>query len=495
MFIFALLAIVAVGYFIVKKVHAAAAIFFVAVLLLMISAAFGMGEHRTVEITSSGNAFYDQLLVIEKIFSARFAGIGMAILVLFGFVSYMRHIGADAKTVVFLSRPLQRMRGSYWLVPIGFILGNILSLVVPSASALSLLLIATLLPALVAAGLTPLTVGAVVVTVSTIMPTPLEAGLIQGAKLTGMPISEYVFGHVALATIPTLLLTAFVHMWWQRRCDRKEAARADNADGATAQSLPPAVERTANDGTDMAGDTPPTTVTADEPSAAVKEALERAAGLPGFYAVLPLLPLLLIVISATAARLGWTNFEAEIVPATVVSLFIAIMIEMVRHRAIRQPVQALGDFFQGIGEGAAGVVSLIVAAAILVEGITQLGVISMLTDATEHSQGAAALVILIFVASTALLATLTGSGVAPYFAFSEVVPSLAAETGVLPVRMLNCIWGTANIMRQASPVCAAVLIGAGAIKVNPVLLVKRTAVPMVAAMVLNVVFSFLFIHA
>ncbi len=41
----------------------------------------------------------------------------------------------------------------------------------------------------------------------------------------------------------------------------------------------------------------------------------------------------------------------------------------------------------------------------------------------------------------------------------------------------------------------AALIVAGAIKVNPVLLVKRTAVPMVAAMVLNVVFSFLFIHA
>ncbi|MDO4607264.1 MAG: hypothetical protein Q4B12_08090, partial [Bowdeniella nasicola] len=163
--------------------------------------------------------------------------------------------------------------------------------------------------------------------------------------------SEYVFGHVALATIPTLLLTAFVHMWWQRRCDRKEAARADNADGATAQSLPPAVERTANDGTDMAGDTPPTTVTADEPSAAVKEALERAAGLPGFYAVLPLLPLLLIVISATAARLGWTNFEAEIVPATVVSLFIAIVIEMVRHRAIRQPVQALGTSSRASGRG------------------------------------------------------------------------------------------------------------------------------------------------
>ncbi|MDO5494616.1 MAG: C4-dicarboxylate transporter DcuC [bacterium] len=484
--IIALLSFVAIGYLIVKRVHAAAAIFFVGVILLMVAAALGVHEDGGVTIEPSGNALYDQLLVVDSLFKSRFAGIGMAIMVLFGFVAYMRHIGADAKTVVVLSKPLARMKGSYWLVPIGFILGNILSLVVPSASALSLLLIATLLPALVAAGLTPLTVGAIVVTSSTIVPTPLEAGLIQGASLTGMPISEYVFGHVARATVPTIILMAFIHMWWQRRCDRKDAARI------AAASTPAEPGTTGGSGTveDAEG-----TLAVEAPNPAVKEALERAAGLPTFYAAIPLLPLLLIVITATLQRLGWLPFEAGILPATIVSLLIAVIIEMIRHRNIPTTLDSMKSFFLGMGEGAGGVVALLVAAAVLVEGITQLGVIKMLTDATTGSHGAAAIIILIFVGATALLATLTGSGVAPYFAFSEFVPALAAESGILPVRMLNSIWGTSNLMRQVSPVAAAVLIVAGAIKVTPLDLVKRTAIPMIGGTILNVLFSFLFITA
>lgn len=467
--IVALAAIVAVGYFIIKRVHAAASIFLVGVILLMVAAMLGKAGDRTVEIDATGNSFYDQLLVVESLFGSRFAGIGMAIMVLFGFVAYMRHIGADAKAVVLLSAPLRHFHGSYWMVPVGFIIGTLLSLVVPSASALSLLLIATLLPALVAAGLTPLTVGAIVVTSSTIVPTPLEAGLIQGAQLTGMPISEYVFGHVARATVPTLICVAFLHMWWQHRCDVKDAAKKK---------------------VDATGE-----VMTDAPSDTVKDAIERASKLPNFYAILPLLPLIIIVITATLKRLGVIPFEAEILPSAVISLFIAVIIETIRLKSINKAFESVGHFWKGMGEGAAGVVALLVAAAVLVEGITQLGVIKMLTDSTAHMHGAATIIIIIFTLSTAALAALTGSGVAPYFAFSEVVPSLAAESGVLPVRMLNSIWGTSNLMRQVSPVCAAVLIVAGAIKVNPIDLVKRTAVPMIGGTILNVIFSFLFIHA
>ena len=172
----AVAAIAAVGYFIFKKVHAASAIFAVGVLLLMIAAATGRIEYSSAKFDPSGNAFYDELLIIESLFKSRYAGTGMAIMVLFGFVGYMRHIGADAKTVVALSKPLRRFHGSYWLVPLGFLVGTLLSLVVPSASALSLLLVATLMPALIAAGLSPLTVGAIIVTSSTIAPSPLEAG-------------------------------------------------------------------------------------------------------------------------------------------------------------------------------------------------------------------------------------------------------------------------------------------------------------------------------
>ena len=122
-----------------------------------------------------------------------------------------------------------------------------------------------------------------------------------------------------------------------------------------------------------------------------------------------------------------------------------------------------------------------------------MGIIDMLIDATEGSSGAAVIIVLIFVGATALMAALTGSGTAPYFAFSEVVPNLAAETSIHAPQMLTAIWGTSNLMRQVSPVNAAVLIVSGAIKVNPIRLVKRTSVPMIAAAILNVVFSFLFI--
>ncbi|CAB0647258.1 transporter [Corynebacterium diphtheriae] len=463
----ALISFAAVMYLIIKKVNAAAAIFFVGVLLLMIAAISGKAE-PSVEIKPSGNSFYDELLVIEALFKSRFSGIGMAIMVLFGFVSYMRTIGADAKAVVLLSAPLQKMRGSYWMVPIGFTIGTALSLIVPSASALSLLLVATLLPALVAAGLTPLTVAAIIVTSSTIVATPLEAGLIQSADLVGMPISEYVYGNVAKATIPTLVITAFVHMAWQHHCDKVDARKS---------ALP-------------TSDTP----SIQHDTSAVDDALRRAAGLPAYYALLPLLPLLLILVTAVLHRANLLSFEAGILPVTIVSLFISLIIEAIRHRSLMNALETVKLFFKGMGEGAAGVVALLVAAAVLVEGVTQLGVIDMLINATEGSSGAAVIIILAFVASTALMSALTGSGTAPYFAFSEVVPSLASQTGVLPVQMLTAIWGTSNLMRQVSPVNAAVIIVSTAINVSPIKLVKRTSVPMIVATILNVVFAFLFIH-
>ncbi|WP_165164703.1 C4-dicarboxylate transporter DcuC [Corynebacterium qintianiae] len=464
----AVAAIIAVGYFIYKRVHAASAIFAVGVLLLMIAAATGRVDYAAAEIEPSGNAFYDELLVIESLFKSRFSGTGMAIMVLFGFVGYMRHIGADAKTVVALSWPLQRFNGSYWLVPLGFVVGTLLSLVVPSASALSLLLVATLLPALIAAGLSPLTVGAIIVTASTIVPTPLEAGLIQGAELAGMSVTEFAFGHVAKATVPALVVTAFVHMWWQWRCDKKDAERA--------------LEAPLDDATSPAN-----------PDDRVADAMNRAQGLPGFYAVLPLLPLVLIIISAVLNRAGVVSFEADILPVTVVSLMVTMIIEAVRHRTVNDAIDDLNHFFRGLGEGAGGVVALIVAAAILVEGITQMGVIDGLTSLAGNSTGAGAVIVLIFVVATGLMAMLTGSGVAPYFAFSEMVPGLAEKSAIHAPQMLTSIWATSNTMRQASPVNAAVLIVAGALDVNPVEIVRRTIVPMLAATVVSVVCAFLFV--
>lgn len=282
-----------------------------------------------------------------------------------------------------------------------------------------------------------------------------------------MTPSSFVLGHVARATVPTLVLTASVHMWWQWYMDRRDRRAGRQHD--------------------------PEAVVGDQADRATTEAIERARNVPAGYAILPILPLLGIVVTAILNQCGVIGFEFGIVPTTVVCSLVALICEMVRTRSITGVFDGFKSFFTGMGEAAGGVVALVIAASVLVEGIQQLGVISALTNAARSSHGAAALVAISFVLATALLAVLTGSGTAPYFSFAEVIGHLPASSGVLPVRTLTAVWGTSNLMRQASPVCAAVLIVAGAIKVSPADLVKRTVVPMSIATVCNAFLAFLFI--
>ena len=326
--IIAIVAIITVAWLIIAKAHAASAIFVVGTILLLIAGLMGKVSASTVEIKSSGTALYDELLIIEHIIAGRFSGIGLSIMVLFGFVAYMRHIGADARSVVMLSAPLKRFHGSYWLVPITFVLGSVLSLVVPSAAGLSLLLIATLLPALIAAGLSPLTVGAVIVTSSTIMPTPLEAGIIQGAKLTDMTPSSFVFGHVAKATVPTLILTSLVHMWWQWYMDRRDVRAGRGHD--------------------------PHVTADDQADRATAEAMERASTVPAAYALLPILPLLVIIVTAILNQSGAIGFEFGIVPTTVVCSLFALICEMIRTRSVTSVFDGFKSFFTGMGDAPGG---------------------------------------------------------------------------------------------------------------------------------------------
>lgn len=56
----------------------------------------------------------------------------------------MSSIGANDATVYALTRPIRKIKSPYVLVPVVFLIGNVLSLVVPSASNLAIILLTTL---------------------------------------------------------------------------------------------------------------------------------------------------------------------------------------------------------------------------------------------------------------------------------------------------------------------------------------------------------------
>src|SRR5699024_10795007 len=135
---------------------------------LLISLATGK-EIVFDDFESTGSALLDPLQVIVQQFKSTLTSAGLIILILGGYTAYMSHIGANDLTVQMFTKPINKIKSVYILVPIIFLLGNLLSLVVPSASTLAILLLATLYPVLNRSGMSALSIAAVIATSATII--------------------------------------------------------------------------------------------------------------------------------------------------------------------------------------------------------------------------------------------------------------------------------------------------------------------------------------
>lgn len=158
---------------------------------------------------------------------------GFIILILGGYTHYMNHIGANAVTVHSLTKPLKKVKSVYLMVPFVFLLGNLLSLVIPSASNLAIILLATLFPVLKGAGMSTLTAAGIIATTATVMSTPLGGDNVaiatefaKHAEFAGLTVTDYVFNHHALVSVPTLLVMAIAHYFWQKYSDRHDLKKA-----------------------------------------------------------------------------------------------------------------------------------------------------------------------------------------------------------------------------------------------------------------------------
>ena len=270
-----------------------------------------------------------------------------------------------------------------------------------------------------------------------------------------MSATDYVFRYHAMVSIPTLLLMAVIHYFWQKYCDKKEKDTVTN------------VEKAGN--------------------------IEEIPGGGLFrtvYAILPLLPILLLIGVFALQKLTGLQIDISVEVATLFSFVIAIICELIRNRSGKETLNATEAFFKGMG-GSMPIVALLVAGTIFVTGLKSIGLISALQDAMTGMQGSGMgfVLPLMLVGLTALIVLLSGSGTALFFAMVPLMVPLAAAAGI-PVFAVSVPMGLAgNLLRAVSPVSAVVMIVAGSVKREPLAVVKRTAVPMIVGTVFMFVLS------
>ncbi len=145
MYIAAIIATGVVVVMLLKKMDIKISLFLMGMLLMYI-AIFSGREIAIKEFASTGVTWLDPLKAVADQFKSIITSSGFIILMLGGYSSYMTRIKANDLTVRALLKPVAGIKSIHILIPVVFLAGNFLSLVVPSASNLAIILLATVYP-------------------------------------------------------------------------------------------------------------------------------------------------------------------------------------------------------------------------------------------------------------------------------------------------------------------------------------------------------------
>ena len=445
--IIGLIAIVLVAYYIVKGYSATGVLMFGGLVLLFISVL--MGHSILPEgVKSTGSTYFDILEYVKYLLGNRGGGLGLMIMVLCGFSVYMTHLGANDVVVKLVSKPLKNIRSPYILMVFAYFLACLMSFAVSSATGLGVLLMATLFPVMVNVGISRGAAAAICASPISIILSPTSGDVVLSAEISKIPLGEFAFSTALPVSIFAILGIAVAHFFWQRYLDKKEGVQ---------------VER----------------VNADE--------IKTTA--PNYYAILPLLPIIGVLIFD--GKWGLPNLH--IVTVMVLCFIITAAVDFLRSFNAKQTFDNLVVAYRGMADAFAGVVMLLVAAGVFAQSLSTIGFITNLIDSAQSFGGSAFFMMLVLAVITILATMATGSGNAAFYAFAELIPKLATQMGVNPAFLTIPMLQASNLGRGLSPVSGVVVAVSGMGKISPFEVVKRMSVPMLVGFICVIIGTEIFV--
>jgi DcuC family C4-dicarboxylate transporter len=295
----------------------------------------------------------------------------------------------------------------------------------------------------------------------------------------------YFIEHQLPLMLPLCLVVTISYYFVNRYYDRKAISSSSSsfAEASEDSSTSPAAGEKANAATKA--NNPQTRST--NPDQAKGPSLTA----PLYYSIIPLLPLILLIVFSEVFDLTPFPIELNTTTAMFISLFVAMGFEFIRKRNIREVMQSLQIFWNGMGNIFKTVVTLIIAADIFSKGLIALGFIKGLVNSSQ-SMGlggigiGVVMTVMIFLASM-----LMGSGNASFFAFAPLIPKIATKLGVSSTSMILPMNLAASMGRTVSPVAGVLIATAEIAGVSTLQIVKRNLIPLFAALIFLLIYHFI----
>lgn len=441
------------GYMLYKKYKPQGVLLAGGIILMVCTVVFGIGPILPAK-QSTGFIWFDIFAAIKGLMSSRLAGLGLTIMSIGGFVRYMEQCGANRALVEVSTYPLKFIKSPILVMMVGYIIGQIVDLFVPSHAGLGLLLMLTMYPILVNAGINKVTAVALIATSKFTDIGPISSNAILAAHNAGLDPVTYFLHYQMPVVIPSIIVVGIAHFFVQPWWDKREGYN-------------PEAQRAA------------------EQAAAKADASEKP---PLIYAILPTLPLILVIVFCP---LFIKSIKMNVETAMIICTIIAMAFEFVRSRNLRLVMDNLMAFFDGMGKQFFVVVSLIICAETFAMGLVKIGAVDALIQGAQTAGlGLRSMVMAISIIMV-VCSFVMGSGNASFFAFAGLAPKIADYLHVNPVLILLPMEITAGFGRCISPITPAIVAISSIAGVSPFQVAKRCAIPVLLGLVANIVATYI----
>ena len=446
---------------IIKKLNPVMLLFFLSVVGLLI---YGLITGTGLAATSSGNALLDTFSYFDETWKSGFTGNALIVICIVGYVGYMNHLKASNMFAILVARQLLRFKNAKWVAGVAaIILIYWMSMGVPSGVAFVALLFGTLYPVLRYLGMNGLTAASLIVCSTGIFATPNNAfGMTQmemfGLDPATMP-QVWMKYLMPLVVVMHIAIAASFIIWSKIQDSRDEKKKSSYIHNDPMPVPNP-----------------------------------KDLGVPYFYAILPLLPLIFIICGSSLVQKAVT---LSIVAATVLAFVVAFVIRylsVLRKMSFVEVVDESHTFFKEVG-GAVGYIGMLIVCGMFFSGtLTAFGGFSIITNflLTNLKMPLAAF-LMIFTIISALMYCVSGSNSLSIFAITPLVAQTVLEVRPEWTMLAFCLMSMtfANFGAAISPISSANLLVAGSEKVPVTVLIKRTAVPTFVGMVASSLAAFL----
>lgn len=347
-----------------------------------------------------------------------------------GFAYTVTYTKCDRSLVYYLSRPIRNL--GLVLIPIATAITFFINIAIPSAVGVGAVVGTTLIPLMLRAGIKPAAAASILAGTTGSL---LSPGLSHNAfvsQMAGMSIMDLIQYHAAF----TFMIGAI------------------GAVGVTVMAV-------------VFGDTK------GEKGSEDAKALDFTPS--PVRALVPLIPIVLMLV--------FTFFIPSVPMGVAQAMLIGTVVCLLVTRCDAQVFSK--EFFRGMGDSYGDIMGIIIAAGVLAAGLQASGLIdgliSLMIQSKEIAQWGGSI-------GPFVLSVVMGSGDAGAMAFNTTVTPHAAEFGMKIHELGSLAFLSGAAGRTASPIAGITILVAGLAHVSPFEVAKRTALPMLVAVVLLAIF-------